>query len=113
MKIEISADSRSGGSATDTAEYKEVVESGLARFQDRLTRVEIHLADLNGHRRGVDRRCLIEARPASMQPVSVEHVAESDAEAIRGAVDKMQRRLSTLFDRRDDRRGESASGLQT
>lgn len=113
MKVEISTDTRSGGAATETAEYKEAVESGLARFQDRLTRVEIHLADINGPRRGVDRRCLIEARPASLQPVSVEHVAGSDAEAVRGAVDKMQRRLATLFERRDDRRGESASGLPT
>ena len=114
MKIEVSTDTRTEGKAAVIAEYTAVVEAGLARFKDRLTRVEVHLSDTNGPKGGVDRRCAIEARPASHQPLAVNHEATSDLEALRGAIDKMSRKLTSTFERLDDHRGGvSASGLPT
>lgn len=114
MKIEVSTDTRIEGTSAAIADVTATVEAGLSRFQERLTRVEVHLSDMNGHRGGVDRRCQLEARPASRPPVSVSHEAGNDADAVRGAVDKMARLLASTFDRIDDPRGgDSASGLPT
>ena len=50
----------------------------LRPHEAHLTRVEVHLRDLNGNKGGIDKRCLIEARPRGMQPL----VAEEDVQAI-------------------------------
>jgi hypothetical protein len=113
MKVNVSTDTRIEGTASAIADVTTAVETGLSRFQDRLTRVEVHLSDTNGPRGGIDRRCLVEARPASRQPVSVDHVAGTEVEAVRGAIDKMVRLLTSTFDKLDDRRGNSASGQPT
>ncbi len=113
MNVEVSTDTRTEGTAAAIAEVSAAVEAGLKRFRERLTRVEVHLSDVNGHRGGVDRRCVLEARPASHQPVAVTQEAATEAEAVRGALDKMQRLLASTFDKLDDHRGPSASGLPT
>ena len=76
------------------------VTHALERFADRITRVEVHLSDVNGDKFGTqDKRCLMEARPAGHDPVAVTDLAGTLEEAIRGAALKLQRRLSTLFGR--------------
>jgi hypothetical protein len=114
MQIHVSTDTRTEARAPAIADVTAIVEAGLSRFRDRLTRVEVHLSDVNGPRGGVDRRCALEARAASLQPVAVTNEAATEAEAVRGAVNKMSRMLASTFDRLDDPRGgSSASGLPT
>ncbi len=114
MKIEVSTDTRVASIPINTDDVIAAVETGLARFRDRLTRVEVHLSDVNGPRGGVDHRCLLEARPEGLQPVAVSHEAGSKPEALRGAVDKMHRMLTSTFDKLHDRKGgTSASGQPT
>ena len=79
------------------------VEEGLAHFADRLTRVEIHLQDLNAQKGGIDKRCLIEARPRGMDPMTADHRDEQFADAFRGALDKLQRVLARRFDKLSSR----------
>lgn len=111
MHVEVSTDTRT---ATDTAGVAADVEAGLARFRDRLTRVGVHLSDVNGPRGGPDSRCVLEARAAGRQPVAVTNDAASPNEAVSGAIEKMDRLLSATFDRLDDLKGNtSASGLPT
>lgn len=74
------------------------VTHALKRFVDRITRVEVHLSDVNGDKSGApDKRCLMEARPAGCDPVTVADLGGSLEEAIRGAAQKMKRRLSARF----------------
>lgn len=73
------------------------VEKGLARFADRLTRVEVFVKDVNASKGGVDKHCSIESRPRGLDPVAVDHDAETVHEAVQGAVGKMQRALETRF----------------
>jgi hypothetical protein len=114
VKIEVSTDTRVDGTAAVVGDITEFVEAGLSRFRDRLTRVEVHLSDINGPRGGRDRRCALEVRPASRPPVAVDHQAETDVEAVRGAISKMSRVLESTFGRLDDTRGGiSASGQPT
>ena len=73
------------------------VEKGLARFAERLTRVEVFVKDVNASKGGVDKHCAIESRPRGLDPVAVDHNAENVHDAVHGAVGKMQRALETRF----------------
>jgi len=76
------------------------VKRSLGRFDDRLTRVEVHLSDVNSYKRGWrDKRCMVEARPAGVQPVAVTMAAARVDAAVRGALSKMQRVLDATFGR--------------
>lgn len=78
----------------------------LSRFEDRLTRVEIHVADENGDREtGQDKRCVIEARPAGLDPVTVSEHAASIDQAASGAMGKMVSALDRTFGKLSDRKG--------
>ena len=47
MQIEISTDSNIEGREKLATHVKGVVESALNRFSDQITRVEVHLSDVN------------------------------------------------------------------
>jgi len=74
------------------------VRHGIARFADRLTRVEVHLSDENSHKHGSeDKRCVMEARIAGRQPMAVTNNASDVTKAVAGAVDKLRSALDTVF----------------
>lgn len=78
------------------------VDRSLGRFAERLTRLEIHLADENAHKQGNnDKRVMIEARPRGMDPIAVEHHADDMYRAIAEAAAKLQRALTTRFEKHD------------
>ena len=63
MQIEISTDSNIEGREKLATYVKGVVESALNRFSDRITRVEVHLSDVNSYKGSEDGiRCVMEAR---------------------------------------------------
>jgi len=73
----------------------------LRRFAIRLTRVEVHLSDVDNRKRGqADKRCLIEVRPAGARPLSTSAKATKMASAVGEALGKMQRSLTTFLGRR-------------
>jgi ribosome-associated translation inhibitor RaiA len=88
--------------------------SALARFSDQITRVEVHLGDESGGRPGgLDKRCMLEARPAGQHPVAVTHHAASVGEACSGAVHKLETLLQSRYGRANNRKGgESIRHLQ-
>ncbi|WP_447589717.1 HPF/RaiA family ribosome-associated protein [Aquipseudomonas campi] len=76
------------------------VAGRLDRFEDYLTRLEIHVSDENGAKSGAeDKRCQIEARPKGHQSLSVTHKAESLEQAVEGAAEKMRHALEHLVGR--------------
>ncbi len=73
------------------------VADRLDRYDEFLSRVEVHISDENGGKSGADdKRCQIEARPKGHQPLSVTHKAESLEQAIEGAAEKMRHALEHL-----------------
>jgi ribosome-associated translation inhibitor RaiA len=73
------------------------LEDELERFDEYLTRLEVHLNDENGSKSGPqDKRCQIEARLKHHEPLSVTHKAESLDLAIDGAAEKMLHALDHL-----------------
>jgi hypothetical protein len=89
----------------------EFLNDSLARFSQEITRVEVQLADENSGKKGAtDKRCMLEARLNGHEPLAVNHHAETQDEAFRGATQKLIRLLEhTLgkLDRHDHRARET------
>lgn len=101
MKIQVNSDNTIAVDASMTRFVKGEVNRVLARFAKKLTRVEVHLSDIDKRKTGqADKRCLIEVRPAGAQPLSVSAKATKMASAVGQALGKMQRSLTRFFGRR-------------
>jgi ribosome-associated translation inhibitor RaiA len=104
MTIQINSDKQIVVDAEVSRFVETEVNRALGRFDSQLTRVEVHLSDLNSHKPGQrDKRCQLEARPAGGKPVSVSDEAATMELAVRGAADKMKRLLESSFGRSRDR----------
>lgn len=96
MQVMVSSDNHIHGSAALADKVRGRVELKLKRFEDHLTRVELHFNDENSHKGGgQDKRCQAEARLKGRDPVSVSHNADSLEQALEGAIDK----LGTVLER--------------
>ena len=84
---------------------RQQLDSSIGRFNDRLTRIEVHLADDNSpHKNGqFDKRCTLEARPRGGDPITVEAKAAEFYPAINDATRKLQSALTSRLDRPVDR----------
>ena len=103
MKVLINGDNQIKVGEGLTSFVQGEVDRALGRFEDRLTRVEVYLSDLNGPKEGgtADKRCVIEARPAGRQPVAATADAVTVDEAIAESVNKMKRQLESALGRED------------
>jgi hypothetical protein len=100
LKIQVNSDKTI---AVDTS-LIDFVQTETARSLDRfaagLTRVEVHLSDIDGARRGqADKRCLIEARPRAAKPLTANAAAPKLDAAVRSALAKLRHALTTFFER--------------
>jgi ribosome-associated translation inhibitor RaiA len=93
MQIQINSDHHIVGSPELAARIQELVRDTLDRYSDRITRVEVHLNDLNGVKGGNDKRCLMEARLAGLGPIDVNHEADNLQVAIDAALEKLERAI--------------------
>ena len=75
----------------------------LERFAEKLTRVDAYVRDVNAAKGGDDMRCVLEARPRGLDPVSAEHQAATPREAVTGAAGKLERVLEHRFGRLGER----------
>jgi hypothetical protein len=117
VQIQINSDKNIVVNTQTTRFLKEEVDRALGRFKDKLTRLEIHLSDVNGPKFGKqDTLCLIEARPAGRRPLAVSMKAATVEAAARGSLSKLRRALETLFGRLSESRTrvpQAESGLAT
>lgn len=103
MQIQVNTDSSLAG-ASPADHVRSVVETALSHVSEHVTRVEVHLSDVNSHKGSeADKRCLMEARLAGRQPTAVSHQAATLAQAIDGAADKLRRTLERTVARLQDR----------
>ncbi len=104
MKIQINTNESVEGDDELSREVEGILDKALARFSERITRVEVHLSDVNALKHGVDdKRCLLEARVAGLQPLVVSHQADTLHRAITGATEKLVRTLDSTLGRLSDR----------
>lgn len=96
MQIQVNTDKNIEGSERMTAYFNDTLQEALGRFEDVITRIQVHLSDENGDKEGSDdKRCLLEARVKGMKPVVVSHNAENLDFAFSGALDKLTKSLDS------------------
>lgn len=100
MKIQFNTDNNIEGHERLEIFFTEELEKDLARFEEKITRIEVHLGDENSDKGGVnDKRCMIEARPAKLQPIAVTAHADSIEKAFFQAAEKIKKALTTAFEK--------------
>lgn len=107
MQIQINSDRNVDAHAQLSTEISASVARALARFDEHITRVEVHLSDENSGDKGGDddMRCMIEARLEGQRPAAVTHQAASMGQAVDGALDKLTRKLDSSLGKRRAQRG--------
>jgi ribosome-associated translation inhibitor RaiA len=98
MQIQFNSDSSVMGTQNVAERIEAAVRDKLARFEDRLTRLEVHVRDENGRKGGGDdKACTIEARPRGGRAIGVtEHAGDVDT-AARLAASTLAQRLERHF----------------
>jgi hypothetical protein len=86
------------------------VKRTVGRFSSRLTRIEIHLSDVNSRSKAgrPDKRSMVEARPAGHRPLAVTMTAANVRSAVQGSLAKMRNALETFFGRMSRYRTKTA-----
>ena len=105
MQILINTDRNLVGGESLAESVRATVEDALSYFSDRITKVEVHLGDENAGKSGDnDKRCMMEARVEGHAPIAVTEHAETVAQAIDGAAERLVHRLEHTLGRLQDRR---------
>lgn len=106
MFVQISTDNQIKSDAEANERLEGRVRAKLRRFEQRLTHVEVHVADMNGAKGGDDdKRVSLEARGAGFDPVAVHADAARVDNAVGLAADKAARALDHALGKRGDRKG--------
>jgi ribosome-associated translation inhibitor RaiA len=114
MQIQVTTDSNIESSSRLTEYVRDNVEGSIGHYSDRITRVIVHLTDENGQKGGDhDKRCAIEARLAGLKPVGVTHSADSQDQALDGAIERLIHVLDHTFGRLDGHKGHTPMGGPT
>lgn len=112
MQVQLNTDHHVVGTAGLTKHVETQVSSALSRFADKITRVEVHLNDMNSSKEiGDDKRCLIEVRVTHRSPVTVHHDAPSINQAIDGAVHKAERAVEKVFGKWEAARHDATTAV--
>ncbi len=107
MQIQVNAGSIENSPAI--AEHTHVVlETALKHVSKRITRVEVHLSDLNADKKGKDKRVLMEARPAGHKPLAVEGHGTDLYQVIKDVANKLQRAVMHRLNKQQHKRLQSA-----
>lgn len=92
---------------TDAIEehIRSAIDRAVGHFDDRLTRIEAHVGDHNGTKKGAqDKRCMIEARPAGGTPLAVESVGADLYDVVTDAAAKLRRVVTRRLEMKNDPR---------
>ena len=111
MRVQLNTDRHMEADDELVHQVETVMEGTVGRFADQITRVEVHLSDENSQKGGGDdKRCLLEARLAGLEPVAVSHQAATLPQAIDGAAQKLARALESTLGRRGHKNGRPSYG---
>ena len=111
MQVRVDVDDHIDGSEDVVTRGEGVVEGSLDRFLGQISRVDVHLGQLD-HRQAShgDLCCRIEAYAGALSPIAVSHEAMTLTEAIHAAAAKLQRAVQTALGRRAKEQDSTDSG---
>jgi len=102
MEFQFNTDSSVMGTENVAERIEAQLRKRLGRFEERLTRLEVHVTDSNARKGGDDdKSCRIEARPRGGDPVVVTAQAGDVDLAARQAGEKMVSLLESHFGKAD------------
>lgn len=100
MTIQLNTDKNISGNEKLESYLYSLITEDLTRFSSHITRIEIHLSDDNGSKKGLnDKRCMLEARVENRQPIAVTNHSSTIEDAVNGALDKLKKSLETILGR--------------
>ena len=100
MQIQVNTDKNIEGTDRLREYLTETIQDELLRFEEHITRIEVHLSDENGSKGGGnDKRCMLEARVENMKPIAVVELADTVEQSVFGATTKLKASLDTIFGR--------------
>ncbi len=100
MQIQVNTDKNIEGTDRLREYLTETIQDELSRFEEHITRIEVHLSDENGSKGGGnDKRCMLEARIENMKPIAVVELSDTIEQSVFGATTKLKASLDTIFGR--------------
>ncbi len=113
MQFQFNTDSSVMGTDEVATRIEAQVRQRLERFADRVTRLEVHVSDVNGRKHGADdKHCTIEARPRGGRPIGVTGKAADVDAAARIAANTMAERLERIFGKAERHRRDPSPDKQ-
>lgn len=113
MQFQFNTNSSVMGTQNVAERIEAQVRQKLARFEERLTRVEVHVEDVNSSKHGPDdKHCTIEARPRGSRPIGVTGKAPDVDAAARIAANTMAERLERIFGKAERHRRDPSPDKQ-
>jgi hypothetical protein len=105
MQIQVNTDNQIDANDEFIGQVQEHLHDKLRRFENRITRLEVHFTDENSSlKKGDnDKRCQIEARLNGLKPISVTAQDAAILQALTHATKKLQSALDTTLGKLDDR----------
>lgn len=97
MLIQLNADNNLKLKEEYASKLNEILEGELDRYEEFLTRIEVHLAYENSHKSSSDdKKCTLEARLKGRQPIAVSATGDTYDIAVSAAIDKLRAALDTI-----------------
>jgi len=110
VQIQIRSDKNINVSENRAGDFEGIVKHALRHCSQHITRVEVHLSDVNGAKHvDNDKSCTMEARIEHRQPLAVTDNADTVAASISGAADKLARLVKSTIERAADKRPAAPS----
>ncbi|MFA5575173.1 MAG: HPF/RaiA family ribosome-associated protein [Brumimicrobium sp.] len=96
MEVFFNTDKNIEGKERVETYFTTEIKKDLKRFEDSVTRVEVHLSDENGIKGGAnDKKCTIEVRPKGFGPIAATSTEDKIEKAISSATKKIISKLET------------------
>ena len=100
MLVQIHTDKNIEGGSRFSEYFSAEIKEQLARFNEIVTRIEVHVTDQNGSKTSPnDKKCVIEARIEKKQPIAVTAHGDTAEKAFFEALENVQRVLETTVEK--------------
>jgi len=104
MKVQINTDKTLSGNNRMQEYFTSQIKTSLKKYENHITRIEVHLKDENGLKRGFnDKSCTLEARLKGLQPIAITSQADTMELAMEAAINKIGSAIKTIRTRIEKR----------
>lgn len=104
MIVQFNTDNTIDGDARTQDFFSDLISKKLDRYDEHVTRVEVHISDENGKKEGLsDIKCVLESRFEGRQPITVSAQEATIEKAVSAAIDKAKAALDSFLGKLQNR----------